>query len=50
MMNSRRSKSSSLAQSAGAADEDLLHHRLDRLHALAKAGIVDRHVAPAEDV
>ena len=26
----------------------MLHHRLDRLHAFAKAGIVDRHVAPAE--
>ena len=30
------------------ADEDLLRHRLDRLHTLAKTGIVDRHVAPAD--
>ena len=32
----------------GTADEDLLHHRLDRLDAFAKPRIVDRHVAPAE--
>ena len=48
MMKSRRSKSSSLARFGRSADEDLLHHRLDRLHALAEPGIVDRHVAPAE--
>ncbi len=34
----------------GTSDEDLLHHRLDRLDAFAKHGIVDRHVAPAEHV
>ena len=28
--------------------KDLPHHRLDRLDAFAKAGIVDGHVAPAE--
>ena len=49
-MNRRRSKSSSVASVGGAADEDLLHHRLDRLDAFAKRGIVDRHVAPAEHV
>ena len=32
-----------------AADEDLLHHRLDRLHPLADHRIVDRHVAPSEN-
>ena len=32
----------------GAPDKDLPHHRLDRLHPFAKAGIVDGHVAPAE--
>ena len=31
-----------------AADENLLHHRLDRLDALAEDRAVDRHVAPAE--
>ena len=34
----------------GPSDENLLHHRLNRLDAFAKRGIVDRHVAPAEHV
>ena len=33
-----------------ATDEDLAHERFGRQHALAQSGIVDRHVAPAEDV
>ena len=47
-MNSRRSKSSSSATCRAAADEHLALHRLDRLDALAEVGIVDGHVAPAD--
>ncbi len=47
-MKSRRSNSSSVAMLAAAADEDLHVERLGRLHDLAERGIVDRHVAPAE--
>src|SRR5271165_6973588 len=35
-------------QVGGVSNKDLPHHRLDRLHAFAKDGIVDGHVAPAE--
>ncbi len=39
-----------VGQGGAAADEHLALHRLDRLHAFAEIGIVDRNVAPADQV